>query len=487
MSVIASIGLAAAERLEHSMGPSVALRSYKALLSDDDGKVIIKASLGALRCALALDDPLELEQVAAFWQTLQDAYEPRAIAKLCHELVRARRWQAAMTLAQAEAARTLSPEGWYLLARVTDLAGDSVEALREYQRAIDASERAKRPNTDVVTLARLRQLEVKLAGGADGARLAALASQIEPKRSESKEERLDPAQKLVVAQARLRASSPYERASALSTLAELAAGGRATISRAAIWLAVCHADELGPALSWVEAERIMSALAHWPDVQQRELALAGLSARRRISSADASGAESAMREAFDTLPAAGRYLDLALSMVAGTPIALLELESDANVIVGLAGCGLNTIVALRGGDHAAARRSLSTAHQRYEVGNVVPAALWTAVQLALRAALPRAGAVLRGPSVRLAAALLERPSGSPPRGFCSLGEALLALGEEQLGSHALREAALRRESTATDKLVTALAGSGWDALEQGRRGEALALLQEARQLDAGMA
>jgi CheY-like chemotaxis protein len=61
MSVIGTIGLAAAERLERSVGPAVALRSYKALLTDEEHSIVTRATLGAIRCALAIGDALELD------------------------------------------------------------------------------------------------------------------------------------------------------------------------------------------------------------------------------------------------------------------------------------------------------------------------------------------------------------------------------------------------------------------------------------------
>jgi len=74
-----------------------------------------EAGLGAIRCAIELADDAELDGLAAFWQTQDEAEDAQPIVGLCVALVKDGRLHAARLLADAEAHRAPSPRSWYLL------------------------------------------------------------------------------------------------------------------------------------------------------------------------------------------------------------------------------------------------------------------------------------------------------------------------------------------------------------------------------------
>ena len=119
MSFFDELGLRAAEQLESSVGPFVALASYKRLFSGPP-EIRAKAVVGALRCAVALDDDRELDAAIAVAGSLEDR-RVSAVGWAVELLLRAKA-QPARALAQAELARTGSPLAAYVLARAEEAA-----------------------------------------------------------------------------------------------------------------------------------------------------------------------------------------------------------------------------------------------------------------------------------------------------------------------------------------------------------------------------
>jgi hypothetical protein len=454
MSMLGSVALGAAERLERTMGPRVALRSYKALFGQRDAAVVADAVRGALRCALALEDHEELCRVAEQWAALGNQAATSEATAQCRQLLRQGRGRAARILADAEVTRSGSGRAWYLAARVRDQTGDREGATKAFERAAQEGEGA------IVVSARAALLERALHEPASAPPVDA---------TEVAKEGSD-AQKLLAARALLRAASKFKRAAGLSILAEVAEG---PLRREAVALAAHHADGAGASLSWVEAERIDAVLSRWPDESAAAVARRRLAHRRALGSAnDAVSRREALCAALADERGGLRHAELADAVAAGG-------ELDPDVVAEAAGvplsaaAALSAVHAIRRGLPDEAVRPMAALKEDPGDG---PAA-WVVAQLAL------AEPTLVARARELVTALLAAPTvASPPLGWSALADALERSGNAELAERALRRGAAAGDTAAKQHLAASLAERGWHAYEAGDHATAEERLGEAKRL-----
>ncbi len=444
------------------MGPAVALRSYKALLGGADRSVLLRAAMGAFRCALALDE-LELATVCAYWETLIDVEAGEAIVELTVPLCARGRFAAALMLAAAESVRRPTAASLYLHARVLEASGRPSEEV--YARAAALGEGSLRAT------AQSKQLEAMLARQAALEEQLAVADAIDLTAA-------SPAARLLAATVRLRGSGRFTRAAALSTLAELASGPEPALARRAIRVAAEHADHLGGALSWVEGERVAAALEHWPDELERRSALARLGARRGLAAGEPP--EAVLSEAAGLEPGYRRHLEQARALVAGYAIES-DPPPDNRELVLVDRC-LRAFAAI---EHASFREAeLLLRELCAELGRdaaVVPPPVWALIARAARIA-PGEGAHVGGTAVELLETLERSDAGTPSQGWLSFADVARRLRASELEERLLVRATRRDETGAVARLVEHLVRRAWRAFGAGERAQALAVLRRARSL-----
>lgn len=442
------------------MGPSVALRSYKALLGGEDRSVLVKAAAGAFRCALALHDERELVTVCAYWEAFVDLDAEGMVGSVVVPLLLKRRAREAAVLTRAEVERRPTASAWYLHARSVELAGEPHEAA--FQRAAELGEGA------LACAARAKQLEAMLARSAPEAEILAVAEALDLTLA-------TPPQKLLAARVRLAAPSRFARAAALSALEELASDPDPSLARQAMRAAAEHADAMDHELSWVEADRVAAALACWPDDEQRASALARLAARRRIALEDDRDARIA--EATSLEVGYRRHLEHARATLAGYTVDG-DPPRDNRELVLVDRC-LRAIGELRRGDTREAE--LSMRELLGVAGGPIPRALFTVVSLAVG---QRGSKNVALTGLELLAELETCGSGPPPRGFTAYALLAASWRADELAERLLRRAAARGETGAGELLASSLARRAWRAHHAGDGAAALLILREARALAA---
>jgi hypothetical protein len=456
VSVFGSIGVAAAERLERSVGPSVALRSYKALLGGAERDVQLRAAEGAFRCALALRDELELAAVSAYWETLVDLAGADVVLQLVMPLLLKGRIEEALIITAAEVKRRPAARSLYLHARALEQAGrDHEDAFRRCAEQADGGLRVA---------ARCKQLEAMIARGAP------IEEQLEVADGIELDEATAP-QKLLVARVRLSSESKFARAAALSVLTELAKGGDGALARRAVRLAARHADDAADELSWVEADRVAAALSCWESEPEREAALRRLSARRSIS--EGREPEAVIAELPDLESSYREHLERARAVIAGH---VLEGVSSEPMLGVAERCfaALHAIGSENWEEAELSLRALST-----DVSAPPPRAAWVVARLAL-ADTPPKGVVLAG--LALTQKLLELRATAPVEGYLPFAGAAHRHKATELTVALLRRALRRGDKGARELLVTVLTRRAREAVARGDRSAALNLLQEAKRV-----
>lgn len=456
MSVFGDVGIAAAERLERSLGPTVGLRGYRKLLDHEDPRVRAAAALAAVRCARAIGDDAAIDAVAQSWRGLKAAHEGMVAVVLSLVEERHDRW--AITLAEAEAARRDDGRGHYLLARVHHAAGRASEALLAFDDAAREGDDPRLATTAVV---------YRLAHGEQRAGAAAALARAANASAGSR------SQRAWLAEAWLAAPSQFVRAKGLSLLEELVRV-HDEVGRWAMARVVRHADTAGPRLTWVEADRIAAALSHHPDEVARERAEAALSALRRLSSE--STGEQARRSLIQSWPDGDSYLELVEALQCGLDVYPETMNLGPGHPLHLATQALSTIAALRRGDGRAASRHLR-AFDGMDSG-WLPAPVWTAWQWAMT----EGDAELRAAALRQLRQALSTAAAPPPRGYLSLVPALRRAGDPAEVLEVVRRAAARGETDARAHLVRELTSLGWRAHAEGEPRRAATWLREAKLL-----
>lgn len=456
MSVFGDVGIAAAARLERSLGPTIGLRAYRKLFVDDDASVRAAAVLAAVRCARALGDHGAIEASAACWRALNGIH--RGMVDVVRSLVAERRDEWATLLAQAEAHRRRDGVGHYLLARVHLSFGRPTDALDAFELA------ARSGDAKLVATAAVMRLRYGQLGDAQA---VALARGIDL-------EAITRAQRAWVADALLHAPSPFLRAKGLSVLGDLAETQDA-LGRWAIGRAARHADGAGARLTWVEADRIAVTVARHPDEDARVAAAAALEALRRLAPEDVEG--DAHRSLLQSWPDGDRYVELVEALQQGLEVQPEVLDLAPQHPLHVATRALSVVAALKRSEPAVAATHLRALGE-VEVGGRLPAPVWTAW---LWAAAHR-DASLRALALAQLRQALVRPTSPPPRGYLSLEPALRRGGNGDEILDVLRRATARGEPEAREMLVRELAMRGWASHADGDRHRAVAWLREAKLL-----
>jgi hypothetical protein len=256
LSLANELGLFAAEKLESSVGPYIALASYKRLF-DGPPELVTKALRGALRCAVALDDGAEVEALSVSWRARGG--RGRGVSDLVRTLSSRPSKAPALSLAEADFARHPTAKAAYAVAAVRDLSGPRGDAVEAWSRAARVA-----LETEVASLAALsvaRLVASVVAGAREGsvdiprATLASLAEKVDATL-------VDPRAKLFVLRARLLSTSRFKRASALSDLEILARPASGDIAEAAIAIGALHFDQNGDGIDPIELDRIVALLKH---------------------------------------------------------------------------------------------------------------------------------------------------------------------------------------------------------------------------------
>lgn len=471
-------GLAAAEQLERSVGPFIALATYQRLIPTlGDADVRTRAILGALRCAVQLGEASEVNRLSALWGDAGKGGHLGVIVPLCKTLAAQGRLDAAAKLAAAEAAREPTARALYLSARCLELTGDSAagEAFARAAQRADGEAGAE----DVGAAARVRLLGYLGADPSQRARALAEASVVDPANA-------SPEERFYLAAARLCAPSRFARASALSILEELGKHPDPRLADAAIQRAAQHADECGQAITAIEADRIAAALRHWRVPEERERALARLVALVRIAAKTGGAREDAILAAGGVAPEIFAHLCRARAVLAGggqgsyasVAASAQGAAAPAHPAAGLtlAELGLDAIVDMSHDRPREAAIALEQAARKTGGETVIPPPLWTACQLGLAAR----DAVVQRAAARLAERLLAASRVAPPRGYTSLASALNRASLADLAIQALRAAVLSREPGAPERLGVAIVRRGWELASRGEGEAAITALIEAR-------
>lgn len=265
MTLWADVGLRAAEQLEVSVGPYLALASYKRLF-EAEAPVRERAVAGALRCAAQLGDDAEIERCAQAW-----AFAPTSAKgqlPLIKQLLLAGKPDGAAQVARADATRSKSAHSAYVRVRTEEAAlslGDALGAWREVvelahtrgEGAVLSSAAARY----VATAFQRARREADFAlPRAELAQVAELCAEVQDATEE---------QRLCLARARLLAPGKFQRAAALSELARLAAGKREDVRDAAIASALRHAEGMPHHLDAIEWDRVLASTKQIPSEAAR--------------------------------------------------------------------------------------------------------------------------------------------------------------------------------------------------------------------------
>jgi len=488
-----SLGISGIEKVERG-SPRLAMRLFDTLAKNvGDPEVRARAALGALRCAVQLDEVNDILNFAILWPEMRadpTGAIAEAVLDLVKRLVSTKRLDIAIELAKSEVERKRSARSLYLYARLLDRT-DERAAFEVYGRAAEIAEQEPGSPAIAVT-ARVRRIE-RLAMEPATCQQAALEA------AAANPEAATPAQKLVIAAARLLSPSRFTRASGLSLLEELGRTARPEIAQAAIRTAAQHADRLAEGLSSIEADRVGAALKHWPDPAQRDSALVRLLALVRIAAARGEDRDRRLIEAWDAAPeifpllcraravltggGVGSYSALDEARPPASPEASAAAAGPLDSALRLASLGLDAVVAIRRGKPLEAASAFQAARELMGPHSVeAPPALWTAVILSLGAQDPLG----RSAALALAEHLLLSASGvgPPPPSLRvrRLATALRRAGRADLAVGALRWAASAKDPSATQDLASELTRQGWSAALEGDREVALTALREGRSL-----
>jgi hypothetical protein len=487
-----SLGISGIEKVERG-SPRLAMRLFDTLAKNvGDPEVRARAALGALRCAVQLDEVNDILNFAILWPEMRA--DPTgaiadAVVDLVKRLVSTKRLDLAIELATSEVERKRSARSLYLYARLLDRT-DERAAFEVYGRAAEIAEQEPGSPAIAVT-ARVRRIE-RLAMDPATCQQAALEA------AAANPEAATPAQKLVIAAARLFSPSRFTRASGLSLLEELGRTARPEVAQAAVRTAAQHADRLAEGLSSIEADRVGAALKHWPDPAQRDSALVRLLALVRIAAARGEDRDRRLIEAWDAAPeifpllcraravltggGVGSYAALDEARPAASPEASAVPVGPLDSALRLASLGLDAVVAIRRGKPLEAASAFGTARELMGPHSIeAPPALWTAVILALGAQDPLG----RSAALALVEHLLSASGVGPPPPSLRvrrLATALRRAGRLDLAVYALRWAASAKDPSATQDLASELTRQGWSAALEGDREVALTALREGRSL-----
>ncbi len=474
--------IAGAERLERTFGPNVALKAYRklaTLMVDRDTRA--RAALGAIRCAIAIGEINQIVEICPWWSVMGSGAYAETIIDHCKNLARRGHIAAAAELCKAEIERQPTAKTLYLMARLLEQRGDP-SALTFYARA--AEKAGTEPGAQPIFITcQIRRIERLALDPNTLPEAAQLAQALDP-------ELAQPSQKLIIAGARMLASSRFVRASGISILEELARKGSPGIAEIAMRAAAKHADRYGDSLSAVEADRIAATLKHWPKEQQRDAALARLTALVRIAAARGGDKDKRLFDAAQAAPESYGLLCRAKAMAEGAVlIASVSAEEIRAVIqtrteLALSWLALDIVAALRAENIDDAIKSIGLATPLLvKTMGEAPVPFWAALALALWTKHPG----LRAAALSAVERMLCAPGVPPPAASISMaqfGALLRGAGRAELAVKTLRWAALLRDSSASQDLGAELIRHGWSAALAGDRDAAIDALLEGKNLYA---
>ena len=478
MAIVDELGLAAAELLERSVGPFIALSTYKPLIPQTlVGSPCARVLLGALRCAVKLGDEKEVESLAERYTLIVNGGEHLAeIISLCKTLVREGRRSAAVTLARAEAERESRARAYYLLGRCLETIGDSKRAFEAFGHAASLADKEGNAS-DVALAARAKRVERMLGDQTNPSLAFADAAAVDPAGA-------PPQQKLVIALGRMRSPSKFTRASGLSLLEEISRDPTTSLGRQAIRLAAEHADAMGDDLTAIEADRIGTMLRRVPDEAVRNAALARLVALVKIATAKGEARMEAIAAAGDVAPEIVPLLRRVRAFLAGGDQGAQPSHAASAPDVAttpslrVASLGLDAVAALRANRVQQATDTLVELAKLFHAASVtaVPNSLWIAARLALDTSHPS----IHDAGVLLAEALLAVTILPPPLGFSALAKGLDHAGRRDLAMRACSAAIAAREEGAHELHAGMLRVEGWALAKRGQREAAIKALRDAR-------
>lgn len=478
MSFFDDIGLRAAEQLETSVGPYVALASYRRLFAGP-ADIRARALIGALRCAIALDDDREI-QAAASGLTSAPPTTPSAVP-FAIELLLKGKTELAIHVAQTEIERTKDPLASYVRARAVEASlSASIDAVALWA---DVAERGDHHEVHVAVRAQataryvaacLQRARKDPAFELPRDRLATLAES-------AKLETLGSEQKLLVLRARLLSGSNFHRASALSAVEEIARKSAEPARRMAIDLAARHFDEMPFHLHAIEIDRIRATIRRHPDEAARSRLEQRLDATLTLLKAETAGDARKVDEALDGLIRTSESVRGALARIRAAEKGGDAAGSSPSTTPHdeLAGLGVTAIVELR--KHPAlsssAKLCLDRARDLLSPDIAVPLPLWTAAREALSH---------RGPMADSAAALIgaafSRTTSFPPPKLVDLAATLSRAGAHASAALVLAEATRMREPEARAASADHHRRVAYVALARGDREAAWRSLTTAREL-----
>lgn len=284
---MSELGLRAAASLEASVGSYIALAAYRRLFGSDPA-VREGAIVGALRCAIDLDDEPAILACAEAWRT-----QPRSAVSMVEAaaaLLARGRAASAEKLASAERQRSDAPRAAYLEARAKDAlapsAGEDGGALGRWWHVHACGVRAADPL--VVALAAARYAGLAFARCSRDASFTLPRAEIAAACEDADDALLGEREaRLALLRGKLLSASRFKRASALSSLETLAGRG-GPLGLRAISLVVRHADSLPTRLHPLEIDRVKACLKHVaePALRDRLVALLDGPAPKVPSSGD---------------------------------------------------------------------------------------------------------------------------------------------------------------------------------------------------------
>ena len=460
-----SIALAAAEKIWRTAGPRAGMLAYRNLLAQESDNTRAQAILRGIDCAMEAGDEQAAFAFAESWGFVRTGdladdvvvsaarLEARGFQRSCHLIL------------MREHERRHDPRVAYALGRVCQRRGLPGDALAAFTSCVDAMGKTRTfgESERLLAAASLEIARARIRDPMTAASALALGKSIDASLLAPKE-RVQHARLLLASQSR------FERASALSSLAELARQIPALAAPAA-HVAAAHADRMGHALTPLEADRVLAVLSALPAPAAVALARKRLESLRNDVGLRAARAEE--RRIVED-PELAPLVVKAKAILAGASGPDTAAKADASAALRLTDLALAAIAEHGRGALRATRLREVLALAAFDV-RPFPRGALTLAMLALggedRSLHPDAAA-LADRAITLGA--------SSPRGLSLLAALLVSRDEELVAERALRLAAQREEPGADGLLVRLLCHRARRALARGDRATAASCLSEAR-------
>ncbi len=487
MSFFDELGLRAAEQLESSVGPFVALASYKRLLAGPDA-VRARAAAAGLACAIALDDDREIAAMTLAYAAAPTLEDRTASAELRARVLRGAvdllargKTHLSAQVAAAEGAKSGSAIAAHIRARAVEgMLGHAADGGQLWWEVVERASEAGEARVHAYAAGRafgacLERVRRNPSAELPRAKIAAASEKasLEGAGHETK---------LLVLRGRLLCASNFQRASALSALEEMARTAPPPASRMALVIAARHFDEMPFHLHPIEIDRVRAALKRLPEGPARDRAMERLEHTVRLVAAiraeDPARADEALMDLVRGSDLARGALARLRAAAHGADAAGAEVKPDADASDRLSSHAVSALVALGKGRCADARVALDRTTELLSPDVPVPLPAWTAAARALGTEATESGAVLIGRA-------FARTTSFPPPPLVALATKLSRAGASSVAANVLDEAARMREPEARAARAEEARRRAYDALKRGDREGARMALTRARDLFAG--